>query len=197
MITKSQVRPGKSDPTPRPAPKGNWTEPLGIVTPLGGNWSDPLGRNWSCPLGSSPIGGLGYHPDLPDHRDCGWKQLGDFLKETTAAKNERVKGLLERVEDKAPDKFNLGDDAAHPLPPIENQGRTNSCTANAAVGLVEYLYRWATGSYNDFHACLCITMRASFSAGRRTRVPISAAHSKRCGSLVCLRKRSGRLIRSG
>src|SRR6266850_1597036 len=150
MITKSQGRPGKSDPTPRPAPKGNWSEPLGFVTPLGGNWSDPLGRNWSCPLGSSHIGGLGYHPDLPDHRDCGWKQLGDFLKETTAAKNERVKGLLERVEDKAPDKFNLGDDTTHPLPPIENQGRTNSCTANAAVGLVEYLYRWATGSYNDF-----------------------------------------------
>ncbi len=113
--------------------------------------------------------GLGYHPDLPDLRDDvgvksagGRSGFGAFREAAKATKNERLadvhtrytttaEGREDRGEDgKEPPHFNLGDNSEHPLPPIEDQGQTNSCTAQAAAGLVEYLFRWATGESHDF-----------------------------------------------
>ena len=153
-VSQASSSPTAAPPGPRPAPRRNWSDPLGFPIPPGGEWTNPLG-NWSNPLGnwSVPIGlrrGMGYHPDLPDRRDCGWTNLSGFIQQTKAAENARVKGLVLTAPAALPTSFNLGDQSEHPLPPVEDQGQTNSCTAQAAAVLVEYLYRWATGTYDHF-----------------------------------------------
>ena len=118
----------------------------------GGNATVPrLRRNLQGVGGSQILVGMGYHSDLPDFRDYGWDRLDKFLKSAKEAKSQRLKDMAGRAEvTDLPEAWNLGDDPAHPLSPIENQGHTNTCTAQAAAGLIEYLYRWATGDYNDF-----------------------------------------------
>jgi len=155
----------RTEPPPRPAPRANWSDPPGgnwvfapgnWSNPPGGNWSNPPGGNysdppgWSYPPGAERQVGMGYHPDLPDCRDCVWDDFAKFVTSTEEATNERIKHLADRAKKSLPADYNLGDNPKHPLPPIEDQGRTNSCTSQAASGLVEYLYRWATGDYNDF-----------------------------------------------
>ena len=133
-------------------PGGSWSRPPGGQHSDPPGWSDPPGGDWSDPPGSPRLVGMGYHPDLPDHRDHGWQEFLGYLEGARAGRNARVKDRATFANDASewPNKYNLGDAAEHPLPPVEDQGRTNSCTAQAAAGLIEYLYRWATGTYNDF-----------------------------------------------
>jgi C1A family cysteine protease len=80
--------------------------------------------------------GMGWVPDLPDHRDY-------------TAQSDAIAPILANTS--------VGDTA--PLPPsvdlrkwcspIEDQGKIGSCTANAAVGIVEYYERRAFGKHLD------------------------------------------------
>lgn len=126
----------------RAAPKGNWSDPLGRAgnAPFAGNWSDPLGRTRRF--------GLGYHPDLPDHRDYGWGHFGEFMSRFVKDRHDLFAHLSWTNAKTLPDRIHLGDE--HPLPPVEDQGDIGSCTAQAAVGLVEFLYQRATGKHDDF-----------------------------------------------
>jgi C1A family cysteine protease len=139
---------------------GNWsgTRPLkppsaegcGCSNSSSGHWAGPVAETSFCIPGYNCLVGLGYHSDLPDCRDHGWDDLQLFFKKTKKGRTENVRKIVQQSSAVLPEEYNLGNEATHPLPPIENQGQTNSCTAQAAVGMLEYLYRWATGEYNDF-----------------------------------------------
>lgn len=79
----------------------------------------------------------GWIPDLPDFRD---------YDEDTVAIKPLVKkiGLLGKV-DKNPTKADLRQWCS----PVEDQGDIGSCTAHAAVGLVEYFMRRSFGEHID------------------------------------------------
>ncbi len=80
--------------------------------------------------------GLGWLPDYPDQRDYTEEhpEVGGLLKKLKVAK---AKG--------APSKVDL-----RPwCPPVENQGRLGSCTANAGVGVVEYFEKRSFGRFID------------------------------------------------
>jgi C1A family cysteine protease len=149
-------------------PIGGYLGPAGYVRPVGG-YVRPVGYEGECASEMVPQGrGLGFHPDLPDNRDCGWKALFKFLSEAEEARDradkEKKRTAVQRfgspiklglasAED-APggatlrEHVHLGDE--YRLPPVEDQGQTNSCTAQAAAAMVEFLYGRATGVHEDF-----------------------------------------------
>ncbi len=97
--------------------------------------------------GGGPLGmrGLGFHPDLPDARDLRIDVPGPnlppevtrVLSEITAQLgNTAVKWCL-RGERTPPSRVNLR--VTGLLPPIQDQGHLNSCTAQAVIAMVEYL----------------------------------------------------------
>ena len=78
--------------------------------------------------------GLGWHPDMPDFRDYGPDSpavLGtlDQLKKSKSARSRR------------PMKVDLREY----FPPVYDQGKADSATAQACVGLIEYFERRAHG----------------------------------------------------
>ena len=79
--------------------------------------------------------GLGWLPDLPDFRDY-------------TPKNLAVKELLKaRKSKKLASKKSV--DLRQWCSPIEDQGELGSCTAQAVVGLVEYLQKRTKNEYLD------------------------------------------------
>lgn len=80
----------------------------------------------------------GWLPDLPDHRDYSIESesLRPMLK---------MVGLSKKTLAKPPSKVDLRKWCS----PIENQGDLGSCTAHAAVGLVEYFEQRSFGRYVD------------------------------------------------
>ena len=86
--------------------------------------------------------GLGWVPDLPDIRDYTHENetVHGLLKQTAAKKT--VLGAKKPALPKSVDLREW-------CPPIEDQGQLGSCTANAAVGLVEYYERRAAGDHVD------------------------------------------------
>lgn len=93
---------------------------------------------------------LGYHPDLPDRRDFPYEKLrsgkvkGSGAEKLGQARIARQLGEL-AIKGAAPKKVNS-------IPwcsPIEDQGALGSCTAQAVVGLVEYLQRRSGSQYVD------------------------------------------------
>ncbi|HVN86358.1 MAG TPA: C1 family peptidase, partial [Candidatus Binatia bacterium] len=124
----------------RPAPAGTGSGPLGTGSGALGTGSGALGTG-SGALGTKSVG-LGYHPDLPDFRDRAFGGI-DFVKtaagkllQATAQSTGKQSHLLDSTQP-LPARVHLGD--ASPMPPIEDQGQMQSCTANAAVGMAEYL----------------------------------------------------------
>ena len=108
----------------------DWTSgggPLGAVAEVSG-WTSGGG-----PLGRKEVG-LGYLPDLPDFRDKGSSHLSDHVK-TLADPSSFLLGTKTEL----PSRINLGDQGK--MPAIEDQGKLNSCTANAVISLVEYLIK--------------------------------------------------------
>ena len=79
--------------------------------------------------------GMGWIPDLPDHRDfsCQQMDIAPLLKKVG----------IETPKSSLPAKIDLREWFS----PIENQGQLNSCTANAGVGLLEYYERRAFGKH--------------------------------------------------
>lgn len=88
-----------------------------------------------------PINGkyfTGWRPDLPDHRDY----TLNHKKIKSTAKNL---GLIKEENKDLPTFVDL-----RPwCPPVFDQGRLGSCTANAGVGLVEYTEIITQGNYID------------------------------------------------
>jgi C1A family cysteine protease len=89
--------------------------------------------------------GLGWLPDLPDHRDSDPTQ---GVRDVDGA--EEIPALLQRLgielsEPDTPDSIDLSAD----FPPVEDQGPLGSCTAQAGVGLVEYFELQAFGKHID------------------------------------------------
>lgn len=89
---------------------------------------------------------LGWAPELPDIRDWMIDEHPEALRMLT--KRTIFKGVpavagfpLQAL----PDQVELLEHCS----PIENQGRLGSCTAQAGVGLVEYLERRALGNHVD------------------------------------------------
>ena len=82
--------------------------------------------------------GLGWLPDYPDFRDY-------------TAHQSAMKTMLGRIGVDQPDKVRvpIATDLREWCSPIENQGTLGSCTANAAVGMVEYFERRAFGKHID------------------------------------------------
>ncbi|MCL4378524.1 MAG: cysteine protease [Actinobacteria bacterium] len=98
---------------------------------------------------------FGWLPDYPDFRDytveknkLSAKSLQAGVKETVAAMAAKTGILLKtgiKEEAKLPKKVDLRKWCSA----IEDQGNLNSCTANAAMGLVEYFEKKANGNYID------------------------------------------------
>lgn len=85
---------------------------------------------------SNRLPGMGWLPDLPDIRDYspGHAEVAPLIASTRVAK-----------EEPPPPSVDLEEWCS----PIEDQGQIGSCTANAAVGLVEYFERKAFGRHVD------------------------------------------------
>ena len=82
--------------------------------------------------------GMGWWPDVPDFRDY-------TLEQADIAKMLKSVKLGDPAAVTIPEKVSLRDGCA----PIEDQESIGSCTANAGVGLVEYLERRAYGRHVD------------------------------------------------
>jgi len=98
--------------------------------------------------------GMGWLHDTPDMRDLTIQKglAKKDLTPTVSKQPESVKAL-DRVSK------TLGAAAGKPLPPrvdnsefcspVEDQGQLGSCTANACIGMVEYMERRASGQHTD------------------------------------------------
>jgi len=86
--------------------------------------------------------GMGWLPEMPDFRDYrpGHKEVQSLIAKTAA------RGVVARgAKKKAPPSIDLCEFCS----PVEDQGTLGSCTAHAAVGLVEYFERKATQKHID------------------------------------------------
>lgn len=94
---------------------------------------------------------LGWLPDLPDFRDYTVEHTLIFPELKSQGVQSPIATMvgklktLESDETKIPTNADFRDWCS----PIENQGDIGSCTANAAVGLVEYFERRSFGKYVD------------------------------------------------
>lgn len=81
--------------------------------------------------------GTGWLPPLPDLRDYTDEHLmiAPIVKQLAPHPAKRIKGLPSNVDLRAD------------FPRVENQGSINSCSAHAAMGLVEYSERRSSGKY--------------------------------------------------
>ncbi len=83
------------------------------------------------------VRGMGWLPDWPDIRDY-------------TPEHERIAPLLAKTRLKnSRKKLPSAVDLREWCPPVEDQGRLGSCTANAGVALVEYFERRASGKHVD------------------------------------------------
>ncbi|MBI1815198.1 MAG: cysteine protease [Deltaproteobacteria bacterium] len=95
--------------------------------------------------------GLGWLPDVPKPTDYSQEhaEIGSLLGRTTLAASvgasTAAKGAGTAKAAAPPAQVDL----RAWFSPIEDQGHLGSCTANAAVGLLEYFERRASGSYID------------------------------------------------
>jgi C1A family cysteine protease len=82
--------------------------------------------------------GLGWLPELPDMRDFTFqtKDIAEILG-------------LSKLLKASPSSLSASADLRQWCPPIEDQGKLGSCTANAGVGVFEYFERRAFGRHTD------------------------------------------------
>jgi C1A family cysteine protease len=83
----------------------------------------------------------------------GWKRDLNDLRDYTP-EHEEVRKILTQNGTKKPKKLSAGDlpktvDNRQYCSPIEDQGNLGSCTANAGVGMYEYMEQKANGNYID------------------------------------------------
>ena len=87
------------------------------------------------------VKGFGWRKELPDHRDY-------------TPEHEEVKKIVTENGTKTHKKLSAGDlpkaiDNRQYCSPIEDQAQLGSCTANAGVGMYEYMENKANGTYID------------------------------------------------
>ena len=94
---------------------------------------------------------LGWLPDLPDFRDYTVEHTLIFPELKRQGVQSPISTMVENLKTLENDeaKIPASADFRNLCSPIENQGEIGSCTANAAVGLVEYFERRAFGKYID------------------------------------------------
>ena len=94
--------------------------------------------------------GLGWIPDYPDFRDFHTETASVRPRQEARNATEPIRSMLERakVAELAP-RLGSNIDLSADFPPVEDQGGIGSCTANAAVGIVEYFERRAFGRHID------------------------------------------------
>jgi len=82
--------------------------------------------------------GLGWLPELPDMRDFTFqtKDIAEILG-------------LSKLLKASPSSLSASADLRQWCPPIEDQGKLGSCTANSGVGVFEYFERRAFGRHTD------------------------------------------------
>jgi C1A family cysteine protease len=94
--------------------------------------------------------GMGWLPDHPDFRDYTWETETVRATPGQAREGESVKSMLTKTGVTAPTTALPPTTDLRPwCSPVENQQNLGSCTANAAVGVVEYYERRAFGRYLD------------------------------------------------
>lgn len=86
------------------------------------------------------VGAMGWLPDIPDLRDY-------TLQHENVVDMAHALRLLPKHE-VVPELVNFQDLRAW-FPPVEDQGTLGSCTANAGVGILEYMERRAHGKHVD------------------------------------------------
>ena len=96
---------------------------------------------------------FGWLPDYPDFRDYGLKKdalstksIKEGVRDTVAVMASKTGILLKPGEGKD-EKLPAKADLRKWCSPIEDQGKLGSCTANAAIGLVEYFEKKANGNF--------------------------------------------------
>jgi C1A family cysteine protease len=92
---------------------------------------------------------LGWLPDIPSHLDYteDHPQIAPLLSQTRLA--PRVMGGMRGEPIEAFGSLPAQVDLRPSFSPVEDQGQLGSCTANAAVGLLEYFERHTAGTYTD------------------------------------------------
>src|SRR5262249_49529311 len=106
-------------------------------------------RNRTVELNMEHLHGLGWLPDIPSHLDYteDHPDVAPLLSQTRLA--PRVTGGMRGGPIEyfgcAPGPVDL----RASFSPVEDQGQLGSCTANAAVGLLEYFERHTGGIYTD------------------------------------------------
>lgn len=110
----------------------------GPATAVAGAMREELAR-LAADESPGPLG-MGWHRDLPDFRDytSEHEAIAPLLSQTAATHVEKAARALPGSAD-----------LRAWFSPVENQGQLGSCTAHAAVGLVEYFERRAFGRHID------------------------------------------------
>jgi C1A family cysteine protease len=91
---------------------------------------------------------MGWLRDYPDFRDYTAESDRPPSRAHTGARAKSVKRLLSDLGTREPAApLPSAVDLRQWMPPVEDQGTIGSCTANAAVGLVEYFERRAFGHH--------------------------------------------------
>jgi len=98
--------------------------------------------------------GLGYLPDVPKAEDYDEQhdEVAPLLHQTRLAERvaEKTRKLgIKTAGPAAPGALPSKVDLRHDFSPIEDQGYLGSCTANAAVGLLEYFEKHTVGRFTD------------------------------------------------
>jgi C1A family cysteine protease len=97
--------------------------------------------------------GLGWIPDLPDYRDFNVKTDEVPTQKVSLGPKVPVQTMLAKVGVNNPPEADVSAQTKIDLSawcsPIENQGNLGSCTAHAAVGMLEYYERRAFNKHID------------------------------------------------
>lgn len=99
---------------------------------------------------TSMVYGMGWVPDLPDFRDYNI-ETAKASEQKLTLRQKSIKDMLTEIGVHKPPKAPLKatNDLRAWCSPIEDQGNLGSCTAHAAVGLLEYYERRAHGRHID------------------------------------------------
>ncbi len=95
--------------------------------------------------------GLGWLPDYPDFRDFTVEHDEISPKQRSLGQTESVRRMLAKagVAGVSKKKLPASVDLRKWCSPVEDQGNLGSCTANAAVGILEYFERRSFGTHID------------------------------------------------
>lgn len=95
--------------------------------------------------------GMGWRADYPDFRDFTVNQDQLPQKLQVSGQAASIKAMLKQAGVADPTKLTLATkvDLRNRCTPIEDQGNLGSCTANAAVGLIEYYEKNANNKFLD------------------------------------------------